>query len=86
MRPYLGGTLRKRRIPNQHAGGVGLPGCVAQNHPIENAILRHTFGTTHVCRPGDFRVMSVEQVGLALKPNGYPAENPGMDLLPVAMT
>jgi Cu2+-containing amine oxidase len=30
--------------------------------------------------------MSVEQVGLALKPNGYPAENPGMDLLPVAMT
>ena len=42
----------------------------------------HTFGATHVCRPEDFPVMPVEYVGFALKPNGFFAENPAMDLPP----
>jgi primary-amine oxidase len=41
-----------------------------------------TFGATHVCRPGDFPVMPVEYVGFALKPNGFFAENPAMNLPP----
>jgi primary-amine oxidase len=71
-------------FPNQHAGGDGLPKYVAQNRPIENEdiVLWHTFGATHVCRPEDFPVMPVEYVGFSLKPNGFFAENPAMDLPP----
>jgi len=69
-------------FPNQHAGGDGLPKYIAQNRSIENEdiVLWHTFGATHVCRPEDFPVMPVEHVGFALKPNGFFAENPAMDL------
>jgi primary-amine oxidase len=69
-------------FPNQHAGGDGLPKYVAQNREIENEdiVVWHTFGATHVCRPEDFPVMPVEYVGFALKPNGFFAENPAMDL------
>jgi primary-amine oxidase len=69
-------------FPNQHAGGDGLPKYVAQNRSIENEdiVVWHTFGATHVCRPEDFPVMPVEYVGFALKPNGFFAENPAMDL------
>jgi primary-amine oxidase len=71
-------------FPNQHAGGDGLPKYIQQNRPIENEdiVLWHTFGATHVCRPEDFPVMPVEYVGFALKPNGFFAENPAMDLPP----
>jgi len=71
-------------FPNQHAGGDGLPKYVAQNRAIENEdiVVWHTFGATHVCRPEDFPVMPVEYVGFALKPNGFFAENPAMDLPP----
>ena len=69
-------------FPNQHAGGDGLPKYIAQNRAIENEdiVLWHTFGATHVCRPEDFPVMPVEYVGFALKPNGFFAENPAMDV------
>jgi primary-amine oxidase len=43
-------------------------------------VLWHTFGATHVCRPEDFPVMPVEYTGFALKPNGFFAENPSMNL------
>jgi primary-amine oxidase len=69
-------------FPNQHAGGDGLPKYIAQNRPIENEdiVVWHTFGPTHVCRPEDFPVMPVEHAGFTLKPNGFFAENPAMDL------
>jgi primary-amine oxidase len=69
-------------FPNQHAGGDGLPKYIARNRSIENEdiVLWHTFGATHVCRPEDFPVMPVEYVGFALKPNGFFAENPAMDV------
>jgi primary-amine oxidase len=71
-------------FPNQHAGGDGLPKYIAQDRAIENEdiVLWHTFGATHVCRPEDFPVMPVEYVGFSLKPNGFFAENPAMDLPP----
>ena len=71
-------------FPNQHAGGDGLPRYIAQNRSIENEdiVVWHTFGATHVCRPEDFPVMPVEYVGFSLKPNGFFAENPALDLPP----
>lgn len=69
-------------FPNQHAGGDGLPRYIAQNRAIENedVVLWHTFGSTHVCRPEDFPVMPVEYAGFMLKPSGFFAENPAMDV------
>ncbi|QCK84568.1 primary-amine oxidase [Phreatobacter aquaticus] len=70
--------------PNQHAGGDGLPRYVAQNRPIENEdiVVWHSFGHTHVCKPEDFPIMPVEYAGFMLKPNGFFAGNPAMDLPP----
>lgn len=68
--------------PNQHAGGDGLPAYVKQGRAIENAdlVVWHSFGHTHVCKPEDFPVMPMEYAGFMLKPNGFFAENPAMDL------
>jgi primary-amine oxidase len=69
-------------FPNQHAGGDGLPKYIAANRPIDNEdiVVWHSFGHTHVCKPEDFPVMPVEYAGFMLKPNGFFAENPAMDL------
>ena len=69
-------------FPNQHQGGDGLPAYVAQNRAIENEdiVVWHTFGHTHVCKPEDFPIMPVEYAGFMLKPNGFFAENPAMNL------
>jgi primary-amine oxidase len=71
-------------FPNQHAGGDGLPRYIKQNRPIENEdiVVWHTFGHTHVCKPEDFPVMPVEYAGFILKPNGFFADNPALDLPP----
>jgi len=68
--------------PNQHPGGAGLPAFVAGDRPIANAdiVVWHTFGHTHVCKPEDFPIMPVEYAGFTLKPNGFFAANPAMDL------
>ena len=68
--------------PNQHPGGTGLPAYIAANRAIDNAdiVVWHTFGHTHVCKPEDFPIMPVEYAGFMLKPNGFFAENPAMDL------
>jgi len=68
--------------PNQHAGGAGLPDFIRNNRPIENAdvVVWHSFGHTHVCKPEDFPIMPVEYAGFTLKPNGFFAENPAMDV------
>ena len=71
-------------FPNQHAGGDGLPKFIAGNRKIENEdiVLWHTFAHTHVCKPEDMPVMAVEYAGFMLKPNGFFAANPAMDLPP----
>ena len=55
---------------------------IAQNRNIENEdiVLWHTFGHTHVCKPEDMPVMPVEYAGFTLKPTGFFASNPAMDL------
>jgi len=69
-------------FPNQHAGGDGLPKYINRNRNIDNEdiVVWHTFGHTHVCKPEDFPVMPVEYAGFLLKPNGFFAENPAMDI------
>jgi primary-amine oxidase len=68
--------------PNVHAGGDGLPRYVQQNRALVNQdlVVWHTFGHTHFCKPEDFPVMPVEYAGFSLKPSGFFAENPAMDL------
>ena len=68
--------------PNVHAGGDGLPRYVAQNRPIanEDIVVWHSFGHTHVCKPEDFPIMPVEYAGFTLRPNGFFAGNPAMDV------
>ncbi len=68
--------------PNQHAGDGGLGAYIEQNRPIDNAdlVVWHTFGVTHLCRPEDFPVMPVEQIGFTLKPSGFFDANPALDL------
>ncbi len=68
--------------PNQHAGGDGLPKYAQQNRAIEgeDIVLWHSFGHTHVCKPEDFPIMSVEYAGFMLKPNGFFGTNIAMDL------
>lgn len=69
-------------FPNQHPGGAGLPEWTAADRPLVNAdiVLWHTVGTTHFCRPEDFPVMPCEYVGFMLKPVGFFARNPAIDL------
>ena len=71
-------------FPNQHAGGDGMPKFIADNRAIENEdiVLWHTFAHTHVCKPEDMPVMPMEYAGFMLKPNGFFAANPAMDLPP----
>lgn len=68
--------------PNQHAGGDGLPRYVQANRSIanEDIVVWHSFGHTHVCKPEDFPVMPVEYAGFMLKPNGFFAQNAGIDV------
>jgi len=68
--------------PNVHAGGDGLPRYIQQDRSIVNRdlVVWHTFGHTHLCKPEDFPVMPVEYAGFTLKPSGFFAENPAMDL------
>ncbi len=68
--------------PNQHPGGDGLPAWIVANREIENAdvVVWHNFGHTHVCKPEDMPIMPVEYAGFMLKPNGFLAANPAMDL------
>jgi primary-amine oxidase len=69
-------------FPNQHPGGAGLPEWTAADRPLVNAdvVLWHTVGSTHFCRPEDFPVMPCDYVGFMLKPVGFFARNPAIDL------
>src|ERR1700742_941271 len=71
-------------FPNQHPGGAGLPAWTAADRPVADTdiVLWHTVGTTHFCRPEDFPVMPVEYAGFTLKPAGFFACNPAIDLAP----
>lgn len=47
---------------------------------LDDIVVWHSFGHTHVCKPEDFPVMPVEYAGFTLKPSGFFGENPAIDL------
>ena len=68
--------------PNQHPGGDGLPRYAQADRPLagEDVVLWYTFGAHHVVRPEDWPVMPVTHVGFKLKPSGFFAGNPALDM------
>jgi primary-amine oxidase len=47
-----------------------------------DVVLWYTFGAHHVVRPEDWPVMPVTHVGFKLKPSGFFAGNPALDMPP----
>ena len=70
----------------QSTGGEGLPAWTKENRSVENedVVLWHSFGLLHVPRVEDFPVMPCESTGFTLKPDGFFAGNPTIDLAPSA--
>ena len=70
--------------PYQHAGGAGLPEWTSADREIENTdvVLWHVFGTNHIPRAEDWPVMPVERTGFHLKPSGFFARSPAIDVAP----
>ena len=70
--------------PFQHPGGAGLPELTKANRNIENedVVLWYVFGTNHIPRTEDWPVMPVEKTGFHLKPSGFFARSPGIDVAP----
>lgn len=68
--------------PFQHPGGDGLPAWTSTNRRIAatDIVLWHTFGMTHIPRLEDWPVMPVERAGFKLKPVGFFAQNPSLDV------
>ena len=68
--------------PNQRRDNGGLPTYVQADRPLEDAdvVLWYTFGAHHVPRPEDWPVMPVSCIGFHLKPVGFFAGNPALDL------
>ena len=72
--------------PNQSGGGDGLPAWTSADRPVveTDLVVWHSFGVTHLPRPEDWPVMPVEYTGFSLKPVGFFARNPALDLPPSA--
>jgi primary-amine oxidase len=70
--------------PNQHPGGAGLPAWVQADRDLvdTDVVLWHTFGVSHAVRPEDWPIMPVERIGFALRPVGFFAGNPAVDVPP----
>jgi primary-amine oxidase len=67
--------------PNQSKGGAGLPRYLNGERPEnEDVVLWYTAGVTHVARPEEWPVMSVERVGFRLVPHGFFGRNPALDV------
>jgi primary-amine oxidase len=72
--------------PTQNPGGDGLPRWTAADRPIANTdlVLWYVFAHMHVPRPEDWPVMPACSIGFHLKPDGFFARNPALDLPPPA--
>ncbi|MBV9730979.1 MAG: primary-amine oxidase [Pseudonocardiales bacterium] len=68
--------------PNQRQDNDGLPVYVQADRPLDDAdvVVWYTFGAHHVPRPEDWPVMPVTCIGFHLKPVGFFAGNPALDL------
>jgi primary-amine oxidase len=70
--------------PNLHPGGAGLPEWTSADRPIDDRdiVVWYTFGHHHVPRPEDWPIMPVTSAGFQLKPVGFFARNPALDVPP----
>jgi primary-amine oxidase len=70
--------------PNQHPAGDGLPVWTAANRSIDNTevVVWYVFAHNHVPRMEDWPVMPAAYIGFQLKPDGFFAMSPAMDLPP----
>jgi primary-amine oxidase len=73
--------------PNQsdpEAAPHGIPRFQQADRSLkdEDVVLWYTFGATHFPRPEDWPVMPVEPMGFVLKPHGFFAANPALDVPP----
>lgn len=68
--------------PNQRRDNDGLPIYVQADRPLDDAdvVVWYSFGAHHVPRPEDWPVMPVTRIGFHLKPVGFFAGNPALDL------
>jgi primary-amine oxidase len=68
--------------PNQHPGGEGLPLWTQADRPVADTdlVVWYCFGAHHVVRPEDWPVMPVTHIGFKLKPSGFFAGNPALDM------
>jgi len=69
-------------FPTQSAEDRGLPAWTAADRPIEDTdvVLWYVFGVNHVTRPEEWPVMPVDVVSFWLKPDGFFARNPALDV------
>lgn len=74
---YPGGAY-----PYQSPGGDGLPQWAAQDRSVDNEdiVVWYVMGHTHVPRLEDWPVMPVATIGFWLKPSGFFAQSPAMDV------
>src|SRR5262249_15043674 len=70
--------------PNQHPGGDGLPRWTAADRSVldREIVVWYVIGHHHIVRPEDWPVMPVVRAGFMLKPNGFFARNPALDVPP----
>jgi primary-amine oxidase len=70
--------------PNQHPGGEGLPKWTQADRAIDNTdvVVWYTFGHHHIPRPEDWPVMPTAYSGFTLKPIGFFAASPALDVPP----
>jgi primary-amine oxidase len=73
---YAAGDFPNQGMPD------GLPVWTTEDRSVqqEEIVVWHSFGVTHVPRPEDWPIMPVEYAGFTLKPAGFFAENPALDL------
>lgn len=72
------------QYPNQSTGVDGIAAWTVADRPIADTdvVLWYTMGHNHIPRPEDWPVMPAHYIGFMLKPVGFFAENPGIDVPP----
>lgn len=67
---------------NQSHGGEGLPAWVRANRSLQNSdvVIWYTLGVTHIPRPEEWPIMTVQHTGFKLVPGGFFDHNPSADV------